>query len=65
MLSNHFVAILFCGIGDTEINSLLGALNLPSVTKTTLKRREREAGIAFKEVAYESCCEALMEEKSR
>lgn len=57
--------MLFCGIGETTINSLLGALNLPSVTKTTLKRREREAGIAFEEVAYESCCEALMEEKSR
>lgn len=58
-------AMLFCGIGETTINSLLGALNLPSVTKTTLKKREREAGIAFEEVAYESCCEALLEEKSR
>lgn len=56
--------MLFCGIGETTMNSLLGALNLPSVTKTTLKR-EREAGIAFEEVAYESCCEALLEEKSR
>lgn len=57
--------MLFCGIGETTINSLLGALNLPSVSKTTLKKREREAGIAFEEVAYESCCEALLEEKSR
>lgn len=57
--------MLFCGIGETTINSLLGALNLPSVTKNTLKKREREAGIAFEEVAYESCCEALLEEKSR
>lgn len=57
--------MLFCGIGETTINSLLGALNLPSVTKTTLKKREREPGIAFEEVAYESCCEALLEEKSR
>lgn len=65
MLSNHFAAMLFCGIGDTTLNSLLGALNLPSVTKTTFKRRKREAGIAFEEVAYESCYEALMEEKSR
>lgn len=57
--------MLFCGIGETTVNSLLGALNLPSVTKTTLKKKEREAGIAFEEVAYESCCEALLEEKSR
>lgn len=57
--------MLFCGIGETTINSLLVALNLPSVTKTTLKKREREEGIAFEEVANESCCEALLEEKSR
>lgn len=56
--------MLLCGIGDTTINSLLGTLNLPPVTKTTLKRRERETGIAFAEVAYESCCQALWKKRA-
>lgn len=35
------------------------------VSPTTLKKREKEAGVAFGAVADETCCEALLEEKSR
>lgn len=57
--------MLFCGIGETAINALLAALNLPSVTPTTLKRREREAGVAFEAVADATCQNAILNEKNR
>ncbi|XP_048743376.1 uncharacterized protein LOC125656832 isoform X3 [Ostrea edulis] len=57
-------AMLFCGIGETAINALLAALNLPSVTPTTLKRREREAGVAFEAVADATCQNAILNEKN-
>ena len=57
--------MIFCGIGESIVNNLLAALNLPSISPTTLKKKEREAGIAFEEVASETCTEALAAEKRR
>lgn len=60
--------MIFCGIGESIVNNLLAALNLPSISPTTLKKKEREAGIAgiaFEEVASETCIEALAAEKRR
>lgn len=54
----------FCGIGETAVNTFLGALNLPCFPHNT-EKRERVAGVAFGAVADETCCEALLEEKSR
>ena len=57
--------MIFCGIGESIVNHSLDALNLPSISPTTLKNKETEAGIAFEEVASETCIEALAAEKRR
>lgn len=57
--------MILCGIGESIVNNLLAALNLPSISPTTLKKKEREAGIAFEEVASETRIEALAAEKRR
>lgn len=58
--------MFFCGIGKTAaLNTLIGASNLPSVSPTTLKEREREAGIAFEAVADETYCQAQLEKKGK
>lgn len=58
-------AALFCGQGEMIINNFLAALNIPTVTPVTFKRREREVGSSFEAVANETCNEALNEEKQR
>jgi hypothetical protein len=47
------------------INNFLAALNIPTISSTTLKRREREVGCVFEAVAQESCNDALLDEKKR
>lgn len=56
-------AVVFCGLGEMTVNNFLAALNIPTVTSVTFKRREREVGSIF--VANETCNEALAEEKKR
>lgn len=47
------------------VNKILAALNIPTVTSVTFKRREREVGSIFEAVANETCNKALAEEKKR
>lgn len=54
----------FCGIGETAVNTFLGALNLPCFPHNTENERKRGRS-SFRAVADETCCEALLEEKSR
>lgn len=42
--------MIFCGIGESVVNTLLAVLNLPTIFPTTLKRRDREARLAFEAV---------------
>ncbi|XP_021352505.1 uncharacterized protein LOC110449771 [Mizuhopecten yessoensis] len=58
-------ALIYCGIGETTINKILAALNIPKISATTLKRREREAGTALESVAETTCDEALQKEQHR
>lgn len=58
-------AVVFCGLGEMTVNNFLAALNIPTVTSVTFKRREREVGSIFEAVANETCNEALAEEKKR
>ena len=37
------------GIGETQLNNLLADINLPVLSKCTLKKRENEAGITIPE----------------
>jgi hypothetical protein len=57
--------MIFCGIGESVVNNLLPALNLPSISHSTLKKREREAGLAIEAVAHETCSETVDVEKNR
>ncbi|OWF51627.1 hypothetical protein KP79_PYT11690 [Mizuhopecten yessoensis] len=65
MESIEMSALIYCGIGETTINKILAALNIPKISATTLKRREREAGTALESVAETTCDEALQKEQHR
>lgn len=57
--------MIFCGIWESIVNNLLAALNIPCISPTTRKKKEREAGIAFEEVESETCIKDLAAEKRR
>ena len=48
------------GYGETHVNSLLAALNIPGISDKSLKKREREVGEILE--AGQSCIEVLQEE---
>ena len=50
------------GIGPTQLNNFLTALNLPYVSKTLLKKGYEETGPALNRVAQRSIDRALQEE---
>lgn len=50
------------GMGEQQTNNLLTGLNIPEISHTTLKRREREISSSFIEVAEKSCKKAVTEE---
>ena len=39
------------GIGETQLNNLLAAVNLPVLSKSSLKKRENEAGMAIENLS--------------
>ena len=51
------------GLGETQLNSFLTAMNIPDISTSLLKRQERVIGKAIEEVAEESCRENLRLEK--
>ncbi|KAJ8678038.1 hypothetical protein QAD02_013825 [Eretmocerus hayati] len=51
------------GIGVTHVNTLLSALNTPTINHNTLKRYERIIGPAIEAVAKKSCIESIRSEK--
>ncbi|XP_062588873.1 uncharacterized protein LOC134250528, partial [Saccostrea cucullata] len=55
-------ATVNAGIGERQLNTLLSDLNIPPVSHTTLLARQRDVGIAFREMAKESTEKALQEE---
>ena len=56
------LASLDNGIGFSHVNSILTALEIPSLTRSTYKKREREIGQATELVARESCEKMLIQE---
>lgn len=50
------------GIGESQMNNILAYINLPTIAKTTLKKREREIGSSITAVANDSCTDAINEE---
>ncbi|XP_071652286.1 uncharacterized protein [Temnothorax longispinosus] len=51
------------GIGITQLNTVLSAMNIPTIHATLLKRYERSVGVAIESAAKESCVEAIKVEK--
>ena len=51
------------GIGESQLDNLLAAMNLPTISSRSLKHREREVGKVIEEVAENSCNTAIAEEK--
>lgn len=51
------------GIGHEQLNGWLSCMNIPTISRNTLKRAEDRIGPIVKEVAEESCRKALAEER--
>ena len=54
--------MLHAGVGETHVNNLLAAINVPFVHHKTLKRREREAGKGLESLAGKTMEDGLREE---
>ena len=58
------MAILSSGIGKTQADKFLAALNIPLITNRNHKKREREIGPIVESVAKRSCKAACTEERT-
>lgn len=56
--------MLDSGLGETGINTLFSALNIPTVHHKSLKRYERKITPVIEEVAQESCRSSIILEKN-
>lgn len=54
--------MLHASVGETNVNNLLAAINVPFVHHKTLKRREREAEKGLESLARKTVEDALREE---
>ena len=50
-LELHVLGTLDAGIGETHLNTILTTLNIPPMSRSTFKKREREVGLAVEHVA--------------
>lgn len=60
----YFLGMIDSGIGETQFNLLLSALNISPVSSNLMKRYERMVGNQVEKVAIESCSEYLEKEKN-
>lgn len=50
-------------MGNTHVNKLLAALNVPYFTWNSYKTHEKEVGKAVEDIAHQSCLAAAREER--
>jgi hypothetical protein len=50
-----FSAMIHAGLGEAKVNDFLSSLNIPPISPTTLKKKERIAGKHVEGVAQETC----------
>lgn len=55
--------MLHSGTRERKVVNLLSTMNIPSCSKETLKKREREIGQAVEDIACSSCVDAAVREK--
>ena len=60
-LTNVF--LFFEGIGETHLNSIFSTMNIPTMSRASFKKREREVGSIFESVAKKSCEDVAITEK--
>jgi hypothetical protein len=53
------------GIGETHMRQILSVINIPAISRSSWKTREREAGKAVESVAQQSCIETIEKEKQQ
>lgn len=56
------LAMINAGVGESQISAIFAELNLPGISKTALKAREREIGPSIESVAEISCTTAIQQE---
>ena len=54
---------LHAGMGHTHVNHVLSTMNVPTISHSTYKTREREVGCCVEAVVKESCKKVICEEK--
>lgn len=57
------LATLHTEIGESHLGKVLSTLNIPPLSRSTFKRRERETGKAAEKVARQSCHDATSTER--
>ena len=58
-----FTGVLDAGMENTHLNKFLAAVNIPPLYWTTFKTHEKEISNAVQDMTYESCKEAIEEER--
>ena len=59
------LAGLHTGIGKTHMKGILSVMNIQAMSRSSWKRREREAGKAVESIAQQSCIETIQKEKEQ
>jgi hypothetical protein len=62
--SRAALASLHTGIGETHLNSILSTMNIPTISRASFKKREREVGSVIEDVAKKSCEDVTIIEKN-
>jgi hypothetical protein len=62
--SRAALASLHTGIGETHLNSILSTMNIPTISRASFKKREREVGPVIEDVAKKSCEDVTIIEKN-
>ena len=57
------LATLNTGIGESHLGNVLSTLNIPPLSRSTFKRRERETSKAVEKVVRQSCYDATHTER--
>jgi hypothetical protein len=59
----YVVGTLHAGIGDKKGRTLLTTMNIPPLSSTSYKMKEREIGTVIENLAKQSCTDNAEEEK--
>jgi hypothetical protein len=54
--------MMHTGVGPTQVNGLLTAINIPAISTRTLQCRQNETGVAVEKVAEETIHDVLDDE---